>query len=93
MFSVLKFTSSDLFQLISFDLMLSMPSIGLVHLTRFHTFAFPHETAGGWPLQTPFLRYLPDVNCDPKSMAGNPRRIRPHCNSYENLHKELAFYQ
>jgi len=33
--------------------------------------------AGGWPLQTnmPFLRYLPDVNCDPKSMVSE--EVRP----------------
>ena len=74
-FSVLKFTSSDLFQFISFDLMLSMPSIVWVHLTRFHTCAFAHEMAGGWHLQSDmaFLRYLPDVSCDPKIMAGDPR--------------------
>ena len=52
-----------------------MPSIVWVHLTRFHTCAVAHEMAGGWSLQTskPFLRYLPDVSCNPKSMAGNPR--------------------
>eukprot|EP00434_Breviolum_minutum_P025626 symbB.v1.2.022643.t1/scaffold2018.1/size92264/3 len=33
--------------------------------------------AGGWPLQTnmPFLRYLPDVSCNPKSMVSE--EVRP----------------
>ena len=70
--SVLQLASSDLFQFISFDL---MPSMFWAHVSPFDTCAFAHEMAGGWPLQTnmPFLRYLPDVSCDPKSMAGNPR--------------------
>ena len=44
------------------------------HVSPFNTCAFAHEMAGGWRLQTdmPFLRYLPDVPCDPKSMAGTP---------------------
>ena len=73
------FLFSSLLHLICFNLFHrfdALPFIVWVHLMRFHTFSFAREMAGGWPLKTgmPFLRYLPDVSCDPKSMAGNPRR-------------------
>ena len=71
--SLLHLIRFNLFHLISWS-----PFFGrMQHVSPFDTCAFPHETAGGWPLQTnmPFLRYLPDIPCDPKSMAGNPRHI------------------
>ena len=73
------FLFSSLLHLICFNLFHRFDALHVsVHVTRFYMFAFACKTAGGWPLQIgmPFLRYLPDLPCDPKSMAGDPRHIR-----------------